>query len=91
MNMTLYYFAFEITILNTVLHYYKQFHMKRLEVPEAVYRRMIDNAILKITQDKKKKEVRNHFTTKNANNINKAWPCYKTNGRKDETNKWKST
>ena len=65
--------------------------MKRLEVPEAVYRRMIDNAILKITQDKKKKEVRNHFTTKNANNINKAWPCYKTNGRKDETNKWKST
>ena len=57
MNMTLYYFAFEITILNTVLHYYKQFHMKRLEVPEAVYRRMIDNTILKITQDKKKKEV----------------------------------
>lgn len=57
MNMTLYYFAFEITILNTVLHYYKQFHMKRLEIPEAVYRQMIDNAILKITQDTKTKEV----------------------------------
>ena len=27
---------------------------------------------------------------KNANNIYKAWPCYKPNGRKNETNKWKS-
>ena len=38
MNMTLYYFAFDISILNTVLHYCKQIHTKRLEIPEAVYR-----------------------------------------------------